>query len=96
MSFRRIPYWRWTEKYKPLLNPFTTSAGCDGFLFDDFGDALTFAHTQDFHHVWTLTVTDLTRSTAWIINNGYRRVDRVGFLITGIPWDDKHHYHIKY
>lgn len=96
MSFRRIPYERWIERYKPIRNPFSDSAGCDGFLFDDYGDALTFAYAQEFHHVWTLTVTDLTRTTAWIINNGFAIVNRAGFFITGVPWVDKHVYYIKY
>lgn len=96
MSFRRVPYWKWIEKYKPVLNPFSTSAGCDGFLFDDFGDARAFAYTQDYRHVWTLTVTDLTRTTAWVIGNGYHQVNRFGFFITGIPWDEKHDYYIRY
>lgn len=96
MGIRRLSFDKWVDHFKPLVNPFTESAGCSGYLFDDFGDAATFVRQQESAHVWTLTITDGDRSSAWEICNGKALVNRFGYLVTGRPWQPDHFYRVRY
>ena len=93
---KQLPFWKGVEKYKPLTNPFEVNAMCGGFVFLDIGPACDFVLAQKIEHVWTLTIEDRTRSTRWSIGEAMHSVNRAGYFVTGVPWDSKYTYYIKY
>ncbi len=96
MGMRRISFESWCKLFKPISNPFEKAPACSGYLFDDFGDAASFVKLQNELHIWSLTVTDETRTTAWIISNGFTTVNRFGYFVTGKPWCPEHQYQVRY
>lgn len=69
------------EKFKPVKNPHNRDAGWNGCLFDTHGVEYNFIKNQSEDRVWTL----LSDNT---LVNGRRHIDRVGYLVTELPWTE--------
>jgi hypothetical protein len=69
------------EKFQPLKNPHDKDAGWDGCLFGTTGVEHNFVRNQPERRVWTL----LSNNT---VVSGYHLVDRVGYLVTLVPWSE--------
>ena len=91
-----MPYSKWVERFKPIKNPFDGNAAVNGYLFQASRQQWDFVSKQPPEHVWTLTITDLTRSTLWAIGEGIHYVNMHGYIVTGVPADPGRHYYIKY
>jgi hypothetical protein len=69
------------DQYQPLQNPHNKDAGWNGCLFETHGVEYNFVKNQQDRRVWTL----LSDNT---LVSGHRTVDRVGYIVTLIPWTE--------
>jgi hypothetical protein len=69
------------EKFRPLKNPHDRDAGWDGCLFGTAGVEHNFVRNQPGKTVWTLT----SHNT---LVAGYHLFDRVGYIVTEVPWEE--------
>lgn len=72
----------WAEKYKPIDNTVVKSAGTK--MFETFGDEWEFIKEQDPRYVWTWVTGDMCD----IIVAGMAYVNRFGYYVTEVPWED--------
>ena len=73
----------WEETYKPIKNPFDSNASFNGTMFETYGEEETHVYGVDYHYVWTYTADDTA-----LIYNGRGFVNRMGYFITEVPWED--------
>lgn len=87
------PYDLWIDKYRPILNtlqPDGADGPFDGTMFETFGEELDLVRERGGPNcIWTLVSGDEGRE---IIVAGMRHVNRLGYFITGIPWEDPTEY----
>lgn len=69
------------EDFKPVQNPHNKDAGWNGCLFETYGVEFNFVKNQPENRVWTL----LSDNT---LVSGLRTVDRVGYIVTEVPWTE--------
>lgn len=69
------------EKFRPVKNPHDRDAGWDGCLFGTSGAEFNFVRSQPANHVWTL-------SSHGPLISGFHVVDRVGYIVTEVPWEE--------
>jgi hypothetical protein len=77
-------------KYKPRTNHLDDDAGFNGWLYETFGDEVSFVvnsirEKNNDNHVWT--VIDIDCDGELITVPGYRHVNRVGHILTEVPWE---------
>jgi hypothetical protein len=75
----------WEEKYKPITNPFDEHASLGGVMFETYGKELEFVRAQTNKHIWTYQDGD---EGSLIITSGFRLIDRIGYVVTEIPWEE--------
>jgi hypothetical protein len=86
---RKMTFEEWEEKYKPIKNPF--SKYVDDYMLETYGRDLDFVKSHDAHHIWT----DLACDGYNWIENGVYRVNRLGYYVTEIPWEDGELFYIE-
>lgn len=69
------------QNYRPLRNPHNRDAAWDGCLYETYGAEYNFVRWQPEENVWTL----LTDGT---LVSGRHHVDRVGYIVTYVPWEE--------
>jgi len=69
------------DDFKPVQNPHNKDASWNGCLFETYGVEFNFVKNQPENKVWTL----LSDNT---VVSGLRTVDRVGYLVTEVPWTE--------
>jgi hypothetical protein len=74
------------EKYKPIKNHFSSDP--DQFMFETYGDEVDYVILQDNKNVWTWVDGDGSD----LLVAGYHYVNRVGYYITELPWEDDDDY----
>jgi hypothetical protein len=77
----------WVDKYKPVRNHLVDDAPMDGAMFETFppeSDYVWEQHQKDPRRVWTEVDCD---GVLYIIP-GWHFVNRFGYYITEIPWED--------
>lgn len=72
----------WATKYKPIKNKFTNDP--DGTMFETYGEEWEFIKEQDPRYVWTWVTGDMCD----IIVAGVAFVNRFGYYVTEVPWED--------
>jgi hypothetical protein len=55
-------------------------------MFETYGDELEFIKNQKEFHIWTYGDGDDGGTYIW---NGYHVVNRIGYFLTEVPFDDK-------
>ena len=80
-----INFETWEEKYKLLKNHLDDNASYDGKMFETYGKELEFVKKQDNNKIWTLV--DEENEEMWILS-GYHLVNRIGYFITEIPFEE--------
>lgn len=75
-----ITYEEWKEKYKPILDEDGGSR-----FFETYGDDFEFVKSQKQGHIWTEVSCDYVTE----VYAGYHSVNRMGYYITEIAWEDK-------
>lgn len=81
----RISDEEWTVTYKPIKNPVTADASCDGEMFETYGDDLAFVMNQNPLCVWTYVDDD---NGIPCIVSGYHLVNRIGYFVTENPFEE--------
>jgi len=77
---------KWFDIYKPIKNHIDPTASVDGCMFETYGDEVEFVRSQDPTNIWTYGDGDDGGTYIW---NGYHVVNRIGYFLTEVPFDDK-------
>lgn len=77
---------QWETKYKPVPNHITNDK--DHPMFETYGEELDFVLSQPNNKVWTWVQGDMSD----LIVAGYHYVNRLGYYITEVPWEDDNEY----
>lgn len=85
-----ITYQEWLDTYKPIKNP---SDPHNELLYFDWTnkDDVAILNKTDVHNIWTSTDGD----GIFGISNGYRRINRMAYYITEVPWVGDEYIFIK-
>jgi hypothetical protein len=87
MEYVEIQGWNaFEEQFRPIKNKFTIYG--DDVMFETYGDELDFVKSQNNNNVWTYVQGDLSM----LLVNGYSIVNRLGYYITEVPWEDDKDY----
>lgn len=82
----------WVARFKPVSNPIDESCGFDFgggcTLVETYGGHTEYLDTIDPSHVWTVLENEETDD--YDIVNGRHLVNRVGYIVTEIPWDQEY------
>ena len=86
----------WFDTFKPIPNHIDDNAsfndGDNGYMFETYGEELEFVKSQKPNRIWTYCDGD-DRGT--YIFEGMRIVNRIGYFITTVPFDDSKAYQIQ-
>ena len=86
----------WFKQFKPIPNHLDENAsfndGEHGYMFETYGDELEFVKAQDNNRIWTYSDGD---DGGTYISDGYHVVNRIGYFVTAVPYDDKQYYQIQ-
>jgi phosphate-selective porin len=83
----------WLDKYKPVNNHLVNNASFqdengNGIMFETYGIELGYVLGVASHRpntVWTYVDGD----EGTYVTNGYHLVNRIGYFITSVPYDDE-------
>ncbi len=78
-----MTYEKWIEIYKPIKNHFNELAPLDGTMFETFDRELQHVRAANEDRVWTLVEGE---DDEWILTNGFHYVNRIGYVITEVPF----------
>lgn len=85
---KTIPFDEFCEKYKPIKNPFNPDAAHDGYMFETFGAEYDFVkdiqmrpNSGRFNYNRVITIMDDES-----LRFGYHLVNRLGYIILGVPF----------
>ena len=85
----------WFEQFKPIPNHLDENAsfndGDHGYMFETYGEELEFVKAQEPNRIWTYFDGD---DGGTYISDGYHVVNRIGYFVTTVPYDDKQYYQI--
>ena len=86
----------WFEQFKPIPNHLDENAsfndGDQGYMFETYGDELEFVKAQEPNRIWTYSDGD---DGGTYISDGYHVVNRIGYFVTTVPYDDSQYYQIQ-
>lgn len=72
----------WLETYKPVTNSMVEGAAFDGYMFETYGEELESVKQHPENFIWTIRDED----GGTYITAGYGFVNRLGYLISSVPW----------
>jgi len=85
----------WFEQFKPIPNHIDNNASFNddehGYMFETYGEELEFVKAQEPNRIWTYGDGD---DGGTYISDGYHVVNRIGYFVTALPYDDKQYYQI--
>jgi hypothetical protein len=61
-------------------------------MFEIYGDEVEFVKSQDSNRIWTYSDGD---NGGTYISDGYHVVNRIGYFVTTVPYDDSQYYQIQ-
>jgi hypothetical protein len=76
----------WEDKFKPINNHFSKDP--DEIMFETYGEEVEFVQNYDNKYVWTRLQGDMSD----LVCAGYHYVNRMGYYITEVPWDNDMDY----
>ena len=76
----------WEDKFKPIHNQFRKDP--DEIMFETYGEEVEFVANYDNKYVWTHLQGDMSD----LVCAGYHYVNRMGYYITEVPWDNDMDY----
>jgi hypothetical protein len=86
----------WFKQFKPIPNHLDENAsfndGEQGYMFETYGDEVEFVKSQDSNRIWTYSDGD---DGGTYISDGYHVVNRIGYFVTTVPYDDSQYYQIQ-
>jgi hypothetical protein len=77
----------WEKKFKPIQNHFYPDQP-ETTMFETYGEEVEFVANYDNRYVWTYLVGD----ESVLVCAGYHYVNRIGYYITEVPWEDEMDY----
>jgi len=84
----------WFEQFKPIPNHLDKNASFNddenGYMFETYGEELEFVQAQDPNRIWTYGDGD---DGGTYISDGYHVVNRIGYFITALPYDNSKHFY---
>lgn len=80
----------WIETYKPKTNHLDSNASWNGTMFETYGEEIEFVKSTPDNFVWTLLDVDGES----IITNGQSWVNRMGYFVCEVPWNDDEFHEI--
>ena len=85
----------WFEQFKPIPNHIDNNASFNddehGYMFETYGEELEFVKAQEPNRIWTYFDGD---DGGTYISDGYHVVNRIGYFVTALPYDDKQYYQV--
>jgi hypothetical protein len=86
----------WFEQFKPIPNHIDPNAsfndGDQGYMFETYGEELEFVKSFDQNCIWTYGEGDDGGTYIW---SGWHIVNRLGYFITTVAFNDKQDYQIQ-
>ena len=79
------------EKFPLLVNHLDANASLDGVMFETFDEELAFVLQQNPNCIWTYMDDDNGRAC---LSSGYHLVNRIGYLISTVPFEAGHDYFV--
>lgn len=79
----RTSFEDFADKYKPVPNLMADQNG-HSYMFETYGEELEQVKAQPIQNIWTLVDT----ADAFLIVSGWRIVNRLGYFITEVPYDE--------
>jgi hypothetical protein len=79
---------KWAEKFKPVKNHLVVNGLDDEHMFETYGDEVEYVIKTDSKYIWTWIQGDMSD----LIVAGYHYVNRLGYYITEVPWEDEYDY----
>jgi len=76
----------WAKKFRPIKNHFSKYP--NETMFETFGEEVDFVVKADNKYVWTWLQGDMSD----LVCAGYHYVNRLGYFITEVPWEDDMDY----
>ena len=80
----------WLETYKPKTNHLDSNASWNGTMFEIYGEEVEFVKSTPDNFVWTLLDVDGES----LIVNGQSWVNRMGYFVCEVPWNDDEFHEI--
>lgn len=76
----------WENKFKPIKNHFSKDP--DETMFETYGEEVEYVQKADNKYIWTNIQGDMSD----LIVAGYHYVNRLGYYISSIPWENEDDY----
>jgi hypothetical protein len=90
---------QWFDIFKPIPNHLDENAsfndGEHGYMFETYGDEVEFVRDHAFlfpNTIWTYRDGD---DGSTYISEGMHMINRIGYFITTLPYDDSQYYQIQ-
>lgn len=93
MTLIEIDDTEWEDTFHPINNPLDSNASCGGQMFETYGEELDYVlevANSEPRRVWTYVDGDKEP----IIISGYHVVNRIGYFITEVAWDEGTDYNV--
>lgn len=96
MNLTELDLDQWHEIYKPQVNQLSEQASFDmgngGIMFETYGSEHDYVCSMNLkRQVWTW----VDGEDGTYITNGYSFVNRIGYFVTEIPYEDGQWYEVK-
>jgi hypothetical protein len=87
-KFVSLTWKEFEDKFKPIKNHFRNDP--DEIMFETYGEEVDFVRAQDANRIWTYADGDYCS----YVGSGYHFVNRIGYYITELPFEDDTQYEI--
>jgi hypothetical protein len=87
-KFVSLTWKEFEDRFKPIKNHFRNDP--DEIMFETYGEEVDFVRAQDANRIWTYADGDYCS----YVGSGYHFVNRIGYYITELPFEDDTQYEI--
>lgn len=90
-----LTYEQWIDKFVPTQNNLVEDASFEGMMFETYGAELEYVLQVVRKTNGLLVWTYIDGEGGTYIVEGYRLVNRIGYFVTQVPYDDSDAYEIQ-
>lgn len=87
-AFVELTWSEFVEQFKPIKNHFREND--ESYLFETYGEEVEFVKSVEPNRIWTFADGDMCS----YVSSGWHYVNRLGYHITEIPFDENKDYQI--
>lgn len=87
METREMTWQEWVQQYKPEVDSDDSPR-----MFETYGEDVEEVIKHDNNLIWTY----LEGDSGSVITQGYHYVNRLGYYITEVPWEQDVEYEVDY